>query len=67
MADVLRNVARELGVSADYLLGLTDTPICSVCEMRELHGEMQALLDRSDGKIDRLTEAINLLNVRLNP
>ena len=67
MADVLRNVARELGVSADYLLGLTDTPVCSVCEMRELQGEMQALLDRSDGKIDRLTEAINLLNVRLNP
>ena len=24
MADVLRNVARELGVSADYLLGLDD-------------------------------------------
>ena len=65
MAEVLRNAAHELGVSADYLLGLTDTPVCSVCEMRDLHAGLHALLSQSGGKIDRLNDAINLLLVRL--
>ena len=66
MADLLRNAARELGVSADYLLGLTDTPVCDVCEMRNLHEGLQALLGQSDGKVDRLSDAIDLLLAHLD-
>ena len=65
MAEVLRNVARELGVSSDYLLGLTDNPVCSVCELRELQAGLHALLDDSKGKIDTLNDSINELLARL--
>lgn len=55
----LRNVAQGLGVSADYLLGLSDAPVCTVCEVRRLHAELGA-------KIDRLTDAIRSLVDRLD-
>ena len=64
-AELLRNTARELGVSADYLLGLTDTPVCDVCQLRELKESLQELLGQSDGKIDKLNDAISRLLVRL--
>lgn len=65
MAEVLRNVAHELGVSADYLLGLTDSPVCDVCELRELHASLREMLDRSGGRMDRLNDAITLLLGRM--
>lgn len=66
MADILRSVAQQLGVSADYLLGLTDAPVNSVAEMRELHEALRALLDESSGRIDRLTDSIDRLIARLD-
>ena len=66
MTEVLRNVARKLGVSADYLVGLTDTPNCDGCAMRELYRELHALLSESNVENDRLNDAINLLAARLD-
>ncbi len=67
MAELLRNLARELGVSADYLLGLTDTPVCDVCEMRELYAELHGLLSASEGESSgRLEDAVNRLIARLD-
>ena len=65
MADILRNVAQHLGVSADYLLGLTDSPVNSASEMRELYEALRSLLEESGGKIEELTAAIRELNGRM--
>ena len=65
MLALLRHMSQELGVSSDYLLGLTDSPVCSVCQMREVHDALHALLTQSDGKIERLNESIAELLARL--
>ncbi len=63
--EVLRSVSKQLGVSADYLLGLTDSPVNSVSEMRKLYESVRALLEESGGKIEELTAAIRELNGRI--
>lgn len=65
MAELLRSVAQQLGVSADYLLGLTDSPVNSASEMRELYESLRSLLEDSGGKIEALTAAIRELNGRI--
>jgi transcriptional regulator with XRE-family HTH domain len=56
-ADVLARIARALGVSADYLIGLTDNPLQNeVGDLRPNEAAMIAALRRGDYK-----EAIKLM------